>query len=122
MALLWHNVPGTLESHSNALQITPSPIHPLSALLDLRFEAEPRNSQWLLSCEYDSGVFSQGRIAFLLRSFSGVLENLIRRPALALEDFALGETSVRRWLRALGLSGPKSLSRPSEVVGGQGAT
>jgi amino acid adenylation domain-containing protein len=85
VALLWHNYPkrkvswgAQLSGHSFLL-----PQH--TALLDLRFEAEPAGDKWSLNCEYNESLFRERQITGLLAEISRSLKDLVRPSAGCLQ-------------------------------------
>jgi amino acid adenylation domain-containing protein len=97
VALLWHNYP-TSGFQMTGITATSIPIEPGSALLDLRFEAEPVGEEWLFSCEYRAGLFKPKTIEHLLASFSNALESLAFDPQANIET---ARQKPRSWLKRL---------------------
>ena len=100
VALLWQNFPREL-FRGAGLKVSPIPVHPRSALLDLRFEAEQQDGEWSLLCEYDTRLFESKTIDRMLRSFSRLFKRFIDATAAPLNVLERTEPAPKRWLEGL---------------------
>ncbi len=77
VAFLFQSFPPSVFD-GQGLKASPCFVSTGAALLDLRFEAEPREDGLAVICEYKTGLFDPGTIDQLLRSLCQVLEMLLQ--------------------------------------------
>jgi FkbH-like protein len=88
VAFLYQNFPPSL-FETSTIKGEPLQVTTGSALLDLRFEAEPQDGGLLLSCEYKTELFEPATIEQLLVSLNQNMEMMVRDLAAPLERFSV---------------------------------
>jgi len=88
VGLLLQNYPGNVFS-ADGLTGSMSNVRTDTALLDLRFIAQEIDSELVVYCEYDTGLFQAQTIEFLLESLRAVLQVLSANPSTPLNQFQL---------------------------------
>jgi acyl carrier protein len=99
VALLWHQFPINGYFSSPELKVTPVPVHPRGALLDLRLEAEAHEGKWIVQCEYNTVAVEQKAAQELLATLTRSVDLLARAPQSSLSEFTYAKSKSGGWLR-----------------------
>lgn len=100
VALLWHNYPSRHNDWGD-LKAESIPLFQQTALLDLRFEAEPSGSEWSIACEYKTALFKEEDIDDLLAHLVHNLKSLASDRKYNRTKPRSALTLFKTWLRRL---------------------